>query len=364
MKKILSLCLLLTLAFSCREWEPVLTITYPEPGEREPVMMGVNTTIAALKQLYLDNGGKAVEILSRVVIGGQVISSDRSGNIYRDLYIQDETGAICVKVGKSSMYSDYKLGQWVYIDCSGLKIGSYNGMPQLGVEDESDSGYDTAYIDAQYLIDTHIFRGRVGRMPEARELTAAELSTALSEGGFKNSAWGSLVTLKGLTYGAKTDYDTDNYKRIFAILYPDDSSENRVFLSDKTYGVTTWAMSKAKLLENIAAGKFEGAKTSGGAPLEGDLLQALIDNATPVTMSQYFSLGTVPVQIRTSGYAKFADAEIDPEVIGDPDSKTADGKAIDVTGLLTLYNGAAQFTLIDLEGVQRTPETPANTANN
>ena len=364
MKKILSLCLLLTLAFSCREWEPVLTITYPEPGEREPVMMEVNTTIAALKQLYLDNGGKAVEILSRVVIGGQVISSDRSGNIYRDLYIQDETGAICVKVGKSSMYSDYKLGQWVYIDCSGLKIGSYNGMPQLGVEDESDSGYDTAYIDAQYLIDTHIFRGRVGRMPEARELTAAELSTALSEGGFKNSAWGSLVTLKGLTYGAKTDYDTDNYKRIFAILYPDDSSENRVFLSDKTYGVTTWAMSKAKLLENIAAGKFEGAKTSGGAPLEGDLLQALIDNATPVTMSQYFSLGTVPVQIRTSGYAKFADAEIDPEVIGDPDSKTADGKAIDVTGLLTLYNGAAQFTLIDLEGVQRTPETPANTANN
>jgi hypothetical protein len=364
MKKILSLCLLLTLAFSCREWEPVLTITYPEPGEREPVMMEVNTTIAALKQLYLDNGGKAVEILSRVVIGGQVISSDQSGNIYRDLYIQDETGAICVKVGKSSMYSDYKLGQWVYIDCSGLKIGSYNGMPQLGVEDESDSGYDTAYIDAQYLIDTHIFRGRVGRMPEARELTAAELSTALSEGGFKNNAWGSLVTLKGLTYGAKTDYDTDNYKRIFAILYPDDSSENRIFLSDKTYGVTTWAMSKAKLLENIAAGKFEGAKTSGGAPLEGDLLQALIDNATPVTMSQYFSLGTVPVQIRTSGYAKFADAEIDPEVIGDPDSKTADGKAVDVTGLLTLYNGAAQFTLIDLEGVQRTPETPANTANN
>ena len=362
MKKILSLCILLLLAISCREWEPVFTLQYPEPVEKDPMMMEVNTTIAALKQLYLDNGGKAVEIHSRMIIGGQVISSDRSGNIYRDLYIQDATGGICVKVGKSSLYSDYHPGQWVYVDCNGLKIGSYNGMPQLGVEDESDSGYDTAYIDAQYLINTHIFSGAIAPEPAPRELTAAEITTALSEGGFKNDAWGCLVTLKGLKYGAKTDYDTDNYKRIFAILYVDDTSEHRVFLSDKTYGVTTWAMSKAKLLENIAAGKFEGATTSSGEALEGELLETLIANAAPVTMSQYFSLGDVPVQIRTSGYAKFADAEIDPEVIGDPASKTADGKAVDVTGLLTLYNGAAQFTLIDLDGVQRVPD-PETTQN-
>lgn len=362
MKKILSLCFLLMLAWSCREWEPVLTLTYPEPAAREPVVMEVNTSIAQLKQLYIDNGGKAVEIHSRVIIGGQVISSDRSGNIYRDLYIQDETGAICVKVGKSSLYSDYQLGQWVYIDCSGLKVGSYSGMPQLGIEDESGSGYDTAYIDAQYLIDTHIFRGRVSPLPQPRELTAEQISTALSEGGFKNNAWGCLVKLKGLTYGAPAQ-GTDSYKRIFAILYPDSDNDHRVFLSDKTYGVTTWAMSKAKLLENIAAGKFAGAKTSGGEALEGELLQALIDNAAPVTMSQYFSFGSVPVQIRTSGYAKFADAEIDPAVIGDPASKTADGKAVDVTGLLTLYNGAAQFTLIDVDGVQRTPESTTNATN-
>lgn len=344
MRKILTLFVLSALVLSCREWDPVLTFDYPVPGGREPVMLEVNTTIAELKQLYLDNGGKAVEIIPHRVIGGQVISSDRSGNIYRDLYIQDETGAICIKVGKSSLYSDYQLGQWVYVDCSGLKIGSYNGMPQLGIEDESGSGYDTAYIDAQYLIDTHIYRGSVSRLPDPRELTAADITKALSEGGFKSDVWGSLVTLKGLKYGAKTDYATDSYKRIFAILYPDDISEHRVFLSDKTYGVTTWAMSKAKLLENIAAGKFQSA-------IEGELLQALIDNAAPVTMSQYFSLGTVPVQIRTSGYAKFADAEIDPEVIGDPASSSADGRAIDVTGLMTLYSGAAQFTLIDLDGV-------------
>ena len=351
MKKIFAFLLPAVLLLSCQEWDPVLTLTYPEPDVREPLMADVNTTIAGLKQLYLDNNGKSFEITSHLVIGGQVVSSDRSGNIYRDLYIQDDTGAICVKLGKSSLYSDYHPGQWVYIDCRGLKLGTYNGMPQLGIEDESGKN-DTAYIDAQYLIDTHVFRGRDAALPEPLSVSPAELSQALSDGGFKSDLWGRLVTLEGLTYGAKTDYSSDSYKRIFAILYVDDKTENRVFLSDRTYGVTTWAMTKSKLLENIAAGKFAGVSTQGGSKVEGELLDQLIANASPVTMSQYFSHGTVPVQIRTSGYAKFADSEIPEAVLGDPNASSADGAPMDATGLLTIYNGAAQFTLIDLDGIK------------
>ena len=78
---------------------------------------------------------------------------------------------------------------------------------------------------------------------------------------------------------------------------------------------------------------------------------ALVANASPVTMSQYFSLGSVPVQIRTSGYARFADAEIPADVLGNPISSSADGAAIDATGLLSIYSGSAQFTLIDLDGI-------------
>jgi len=351
MRKLLASCLFLALLASCQEWDPVFTGNYGEPPEREPVMAMVNTTIAELKQLYVDNGGKAVEITKNVVIGGQVVSSDRSGNVYRELYIQDETGAIAVKVGKSSLYSDYRPGQWVYVDCAGLTLGAYSGMPQLGVEDESGE-YDTAYIDAQYLIDTHIFRGREAEAPAPRVVTAAELTQALADGGFKSDVWGRLVTLKGLTYGAKADRSTDSFKRIFAILYIGDDQSNRVFLSDRTYGVTTWAMSKAKLLDYIAAGNFDGVSTQGGRKVEGELLEALVAGASPVTMSQYFSLGSVPVQIRTSGYAKFADTEIPAAVIGDPSSSSADGAAIEVTGILTIYNGAAQFTLLDVDDVK------------
>ena len=98
-------------------------------------------------------------------------------------------------------------------------------------------------------------------------------------------------------------------------------------------------MSKAKLLEHIAAGSFNGLSTQGGRKLEGEVLDALIANASPVTMSQYFNFENVQLQIRTSGYSKFADSEVPTSVI-------------DITGILTLYDDSAQFTLIDLDGVK------------
>lgn len=325
MKKIFAFVIALAALSACQEWDPVLIGNYDIPADREPMMVAVNTSIAELKQMYVDAGNKAVEIGPGVFIGGQVISSDQSGNLYRELYIQDGTGAICVKVGKSSMYSDYHLGQWIYIDCGGLKIGAYSGMPQLGVEDESGQ-YDTAYIDAQYLIDTHIFRGRQAAMPQPREVSADEISQAVKDGGFKNSLWGAYVKLPGLSYGAK----------IFAILYAGDAENNRTFLRDKSFGVTSWAMTKAKVQALIAAGNFDEV-------LPADVRNTYLENASPVTMSQYFSLGSVDVQVRTSGYAKFADTEIPKAVI--------EGSPVDLTGILTIYNSDAQFTLIDLDGV-------------
>ena len=86
---------------------------YPTPDEATgvftPVTLEVNTTIAQLKALYT-KPGTPVLITDDLVIGGQVVSSDQSGNLYRSFYIQDATGAIEIKIGKSSLYSDYKLG--------------------------------------------------------------------------------------------------------------------------------------------------------------------------------------------------------------------------------------------------------------
>ena len=106
---------LLALA-SCEEWEPVFTGTYDDVYMYEPQELEVTATIAELKDLYAKHGVLKIED-DDMVISGKIISDDHSGNIYRELYIQDETGVISVKLGLTSLYCDYKLGQTVYVKC-------------------------------------------------------------------------------------------------------------------------------------------------------------------------------------------------------------------------------------------------------
>lgn len=63
------------------------------------------------------------------------------------------------------------------------------------------------------------------------------------------------------------------------------------------------------------------------------------------SVSQYFKMGSKEIQIRTSGYSKFSDTEIDPQVL-------SGSKTIDATGILTLYQGSLQLVLIDLDCVK------------
>ena len=307
---------------------------YPVTPDESPVdpyagLPEVNTTIAQLKALYT-TPGQPVVLEEDLVIGGQVISSDVSGNVYRSFYIQDETGAIEIKIGKSSLYNDYKLGQWVYIKCKGLALGQYGGMVQLGYRTDQPAwldikpSYETAYLDVQYLIDAHIFRGPLGT-PVAPML--------IDEAGIKDAAnFGRFVRVEGLTYG----------NQIFVILY--DKSDNATYLRDGTHGVTTWAMSQNGFKTYMTPnGKVEPQAAFDGAVTK-ETWKSLYNAASAYTLSQYFKIGKTDLQVRTSGYAKFADAQIDPKILK--------GAKVNLTGLLTYYNGNNQFTLIDLDGVE------------
>ena len=346
---------------SCEEWEPVFTGDYGDVDVYKAGELNVTSTIAHLKELYAQHGVLKIQD-DDMVIAGKVISDDHSGNIYRELYIQDETGVISVKIGLSSLYSDYKLGQTVYVRCGGLTIGQYNGMPQLGVEDPTGE-YETSYLDNRYLIDAHVIRGALGSPVSPRPVTEEELAAALKE-GYTNELWGQLVTFENLRYGAPTQYNTEAYKRIFILIYVDPykdkkSATNRVFCSTETFGVNTWAMSKNKFLEYLDGGAFDRCGTSekGMDDIFDELTgltvkETIRQNAAALTTSHYFHLPQgQSVQIRTSGFAKFADTVIDPAIIGDPKGKD-DGALISATGILTVYNGAAQLALVDENSVK------------
>lgn len=102
------------------------------PGATDPNMVA-NTTIAALKALHTTPGTYDI-INSDIIISGVVIANDKSGNLYKQLFIQDTTGAIQIAIDASSLYGTYPVGRRIFVKCKGLCISDYNNTPQLGVK--------------------------------------------------------------------------------------------------------------------------------------------------------------------------------------------------------------------------------------
>ena len=379
MKKSLIITAALLALASCglkEEFQPVFTGKYPAP---EPERywsdedFGRITSIADLVSGYTIGQPK---VLTNTVIKGVVTTTDRPGNFYKSFYIQDETGGIEIKVGKNGLYNDYLLGQTVYVDCEDLTLGMYGyksgnyggmGMAQLGFSDPSGS-YETSYMEIPLLIDAHVLRGNPSELhpvTPAVITSASQLPAPKTATQATNKLIGSMVTLKGLTYG----------NEVFCLLYLDSNQDkksytNRVFLSssnssDPTCGITTWAMSKEKMTEYLYSGIWDECKVGSGSTYaedeegntltvgsyrgENGLYDASINGfngieRTAYSVSQYFKLGSTDIQIRTSGFCKFCDVEIDPDVLS--------GRAtIDVTGVLTLYQGSFQLVVNNIDDI-------------
>ena len=78
-------------------------------------------------------------ITSNLVVKGYVVSSDRTGNFYKELYLQDDpitpTAALHIMVDQVDSYNMFNPGREVYIDLNGLHIGEArrgNGIISLG----------------------------------------------------------------------------------------------------------------------------------------------------------------------------------------------------------------------------------------
>ena len=104
--------------------------TFDEPPLTIPTVdFQANATIAGLKAMYTTG---VFEITADTIIQGIVSATDESGNIYKTLYIQDNTGGLNVQLDLSGYYTEYRLGQKLLIKCKGLYLGSYGGVIELG----------------------------------------------------------------------------------------------------------------------------------------------------------------------------------------------------------------------------------------
>ena len=339
------------------EFTPVFTTKYAAPEAARDTVMTANVTVAELSRMYTP--GNPLDMRRNLILKGVVTTSDRSGNFYKTLYVQDSTGGIEVKIGRNGLYNDYPLGQELYICLKGLTIGMYghnnSGYGMLGIGFADPSGeYETSYLENPLMIDKHIYKGAGGVRPVEPVVITSEVELPYKNSTQRtNHNLGKYVTLKGLKY--------DN--EVFTLLYLDSRKDkksytNRVFISpsnvssDPTAGITSWALSKEKMTEMLTSGRWDAFRVGSGNNYTGEKLGDFKgDGSYPgvekvsATISHYFKMGNTRIQIRTSGYSKFADTEIDPEVL-------AGRASIDVTGILTLYQGSLQFYVNELEDIK------------
>lgn len=129
--KILGLLLFFTLAATgcSRDYDtpPLNKPEYTGPEE--------NITIAELKEQYKDvTQGSPKLIEFEYILKANITSSDASGNIFKQIYIQDKTGGINFGADQNNTSTEYALGQTVYINLHGLYVVEYGGQLQIGYD--------------------------------------------------------------------------------------------------------------------------------------------------------------------------------------------------------------------------------------
>ena len=110
-------------------------VTFSEPTIEYDVIDWTPThTIAEIKAMHpITNPSTApVEIKGDYIIKAVVTADDYSGNIYKAIYLQDETGAINVALDQVNLYNYFPVGQTVFVKLKGLYVGDYRGLYQLG----------------------------------------------------------------------------------------------------------------------------------------------------------------------------------------------------------------------------------------
>lgn len=101
-------------------------------------------TVAEIKQLATS---PLTLITGDFVLKAKVIANDKSGNLFKYIYVEDTTGGIRVNIDKNDMFNDprFVVGKEVYIKLKNLYVGAVSGEIQLGTP----------------------FNGAVGRIAEA-----------------------------------------------------------------------------------------------------------------------------------------------------------------------------------------------------
>jgi hypothetical protein len=169
----------------------------------------VTHTIKQLKALHTNSG--TIDVINTdMVIAGVVVANDKSGNLYKEIYIQDGSSGISVQLDVAGLHNSYPIGRKVFIKCKGLALSDYNRLTQLGIKATVNNAPSLQAI-ASNLISQFVVGGSLNNPVTPKVVTVNQLGTLMSD-----DMIGSLIQLNNYEFvpadTSKTFSDTSAYK--------------------------------------------------------------------------------------------------------------------------------------------------------
>lgn len=131
----------------------------PNPNDAPTATLTANTSIADVKAMFWDESNNYCQQVGtkdngdHIIVSGHVVSSDFAGNCFKYIVIQDETGALNFSINSYNLYLNYRRGQEMVIDLTGLYIGKYRGLFQVGFPsfNSSINGDETSFMAPEFF---------------------------------------------------------------------------------------------------------------------------------------------------------------------------------------------------------------------
>lgn len=110
-------------------------------------------TIKELQEMW---DGDTTLITGGVIIEGTVTSTDQFGTFYKEMVIQDESGAINIQINANDLFDFLPIGQKIFVRCDSLYIDKDgdSGAIMLGSLFNGDFGRIEEDVYLNYLIKT------------------------------------------------------------------------------------------------------------------------------------------------------------------------------------------------------------------
>jgi hypothetical protein len=182
-------CILAVTAISCKK-------TFDQPPVYVPPSITANTTIRQLKAL-LTASGNLQQINDDLVIRGLITGDDKSGNLYKNIVIQDATGGLSVLMEGTNLFTSYPIGREIFIKCKGLYLGDYNRLIQLGGGIDGTGTTPSLLGIAPSLFNTYIVKGSYNNAVTPRVVNVSDLTTNLQD-----TLQNTLIQLNGFEFAA------------------------------------------------------------------------------------------------------------------------------------------------------------------